>query len=67
VLSLVLLGSIGGRLLMGVLADLFPKKFVMLGIYGLVALTVRCSTRRRRSGRCAWPPSRSASASAATT
>jgi sugar phosphate permease len=40
VLSLVLLGSIGGRLLMGVLADLFPKKFVMLGIYGLVALTV---------------------------
>ena len=40
VLSLVLLGSIGGRLLMGVLADLFPKKFVMLGIYALVAVTV---------------------------
>ena len=40
VLSLVLVGSIGGRLLMGVLADLFPKKFVMLGIYALVALTV---------------------------
>jgi MFS family permease len=40
VLSLVLLGSIGGRLLMGVLADMFPKKFVMLGIYALVALTV---------------------------
>jgi sugar phosphate permease len=40
ILSLVLLGSIGGRLLMGVLADLFPKKFVMLTIYGLVALTV---------------------------
>ena len=40
VLSLVLLGSIGGRLLMGVLADLFPKKYVMLGIYALVAVTV---------------------------
>jgi MFS family permease len=40
VLSLVLLGSIGGRLLMGVLADVFPKKYVMLGIYALVALTV---------------------------
>jgi MFS family permease len=40
VLSLVLLGSIGGRLLMGVLADIFPKKFVMLTIYALVALTV---------------------------
>ena len=40
VLSLVLLGSIGGRLLMGVLADMFPKKFVMLGIYALVAVTV---------------------------
>jgi sugar phosphate permease len=40
VLSLVLLGSIGGRLLMGVLADLFPKKYVRLGIYALVALTV---------------------------
>ena len=40
VLSLVLLGSIGGRLLMGVLADLFPKKYVMLAIYALVALTV---------------------------
>jgi MFS family permease len=40
ILSLVLLGSIGGRLLMGVLADLFPKKYVMLTIYALVALTV---------------------------
>jgi len=40
VLSLVLLGSIGGRLLMGVLADLLPKKFVMLTIYALVAITV---------------------------
>jgi MFS family permease len=40
ILSLVLLASIGGRLLMGVLADVFAKKFVMLTIYGLVALTV---------------------------
>jgi MFS family permease len=40
ILSLVLLGSIGGRLLMGVLADMFPKKYVMLTIYALVALTV---------------------------
>ena len=40
VLSLVLLGSIGGRLLIGVLADMFPKKYVMLGIYALVAVTV---------------------------
>jgi MFS family permease len=40
VLSLVLVGSIGGRLLMGVLADMFPKKYVMLGIYALVAATV---------------------------
>jgi sugar phosphate permease len=40
VLSLVLVGSIGGRLLMGLLADLFPKKYVMLGIYALVAATV---------------------------
>jgi sugar phosphate permease len=40
VLSLVLVGSIAGRLLMGLLADLFPKKYVMLGIYALVAATV---------------------------
>jgi MFS family permease len=40
VLSLVLVGSIAGRLLMGVLADIFPKKYVMLTIYALVALTV---------------------------
>jgi MFS family permease len=40
ILSLVLMGSIAGRLLMGVLADLFPKKYVMLAIYALVALTV---------------------------
>jgi MFS family permease len=40
VLSLVLMGSIAGRLLMGWLADRFPKKYVMLLIYGLVAVTV---------------------------
>ncbi len=40
VLSLVLLGSIIGRLLMGWLADRFPKKYVMLLIYALVAATV---------------------------
>jgi sugar phosphate permease len=40
VLSLVLTGSIAGRLLMGWMADRFPKKYVMLLIYGLVAATV---------------------------
>jgi sugar phosphate permease len=40
VLSLVLTGSIAGRLLMGWLADRFPKKYVMLLIYALVAATV---------------------------
>jgi MFS family permease len=37
VLSLVLASSIVGRLLMGYLADRFPKKYVMLLIYSLVA------------------------------
>jgi MFS family permease len=36
-LSLVLASSILGRLLMGFLADRFPKKYVMLLIYALVA------------------------------
>jgi MFS family permease len=40
VMSLVLTGSIAGRLLMGWMADRFPKKYVMLLIYGLVAATV---------------------------
>jgi sugar phosphate permease len=40
VLSLVLTGSLIGRLLMGWMADRFPKKYVMLLIYGLVAATV---------------------------
>ncbi len=39
-LSLVLAGSIGGRLLMGFLADRWPKKRVMLLIYAMVAATI---------------------------
>ncbi len=37
VLSLVLSSSIAGRLLIGWLADMFPKKFVMLLVYTIVA------------------------------
>jgi MFS family permease len=37
VLSLILISSIAGRLLMGWLADRYPKKFVMLLIYTIVA------------------------------
>ncbi len=40
VLSLVLVGSITGRLLMGWLADRWPKKHVMLLIYSIVAATI---------------------------
>jgi len=40
VLSLVLTFSIVGRLLMGWLADRFPKKYVMLLIYALVAAAI---------------------------
>jgi len=40
VLSLVLTCSIVGRLLMGWLADRFPKKYVMLSIYTLVAAAI---------------------------
>jgi MFS family permease len=40
ILSLVLLGSIIGRLLMGWLADRWAKKHVMLLIYALVAATI---------------------------
>jgi MFS family permease len=40
VLSLVLAFSIVGRLLMGWLADHFPKKYVMLFIYTLVAAAI---------------------------
>jgi sugar phosphate permease len=39
-LSLILVGSIGGRLLMGYLADRWPKKRVMLLIYGIVAASI---------------------------
>ncbi len=40
VLSLVLTASIVGRLLMGWLADRFPKKYVMLLIYTLVSAAI---------------------------
>jgi sugar phosphate permease len=40
VLSIILLGSIVGRLLMGWLADRWPKKHVMLLIYAIVAATI---------------------------
>ena len=40
VLSLVLITSIAGRLLVGWLADLFPKKYVMLMIYSIVACSI---------------------------
>ena len=40
IISLVLAFSIGGRLLMGWLADYLPKKYVMLLIYLLVALSI---------------------------
>jgi MFS family permease len=40
VLSLVLLSSIAGRLLMGWLADRYPKKYVMLLIYSIVAAAI---------------------------
>jgi MFS family permease len=40
VLSLILFASIGGRLLMGWLADRLPKKFVMILISCLVAIAI---------------------------
>jgi sugar phosphate permease len=40
VISLVLASSIAGRLLMGWLADRFPKKYVMLLIYTLVSMAI---------------------------
>ncbi len=40
VLSLVLISSIAGRLLMGWLADRFTKKYVMLLIYTIVACSI---------------------------
>ena len=40
VLSLVLVSSLVGRVLMGWLADRLPKKYVMLLIYAIVALSI---------------------------
>jgi sugar phosphate permease len=40
VLSLILIGSLGGRLLMGWLADRWLKKRVMLLVYTIVAVTI---------------------------
>jgi sugar phosphate permease len=40
IISLVLFSSIAGRLLMGWLADRFPKKYVMLLIYALVSAAI---------------------------
>ncbi len=40
VLSVILVGSIVGRLLMGWLADRWPKKRVMLLVYAIVAATI---------------------------
>ena len=40
ILSLILVGSIVGRILMGWLADRWPKKHVMLLIYAIVAATI---------------------------
>jgi MFS family permease len=40
VISLILLSSLAGRLLMGWLADLIPRKYVMILIYLIVALAI---------------------------
>ncbi len=40
ILSLILVGSIAGRLIMGWLADRWRKKHVMLLIYGIVAVSI---------------------------
>ena len=39
-LSLILVGSIVGRLVMGWLADWWPKKHVMLLVYAIVACAI---------------------------
>ena len=67
-LSLVLVGSLVGRLLMGWLADRWPKKHVMLLIYVIVACSIPLLFLAPHAGallRVALR--RSASASAATT
>jgi MFS family permease len=40
ILALVLASSMAGRLLMGWLADRYPRKYVMLLIYGIVAVAI---------------------------
>ena len=40
VMSLVLLSSLVGRVLMGTLADIFPRKYVMIFIYLIVACAI---------------------------
>jgi MFS family permease len=42
VLSIILAGSVVGRLTMGWLADRWPKKYVMLLIYAIVAASIPC-------------------------
>jgi sugar phosphate permease len=42
VASIILVGSLVGRLTMGWLADRWPKKFVMLLIYAIVAISIPC-------------------------
>ncbi len=40
IMSLVLLSSLAGRVLMGSLADIIPRKYVMLLIFGIVAFSI---------------------------
>lgn len=40
IMSLVLLSSLAGRVLMGMLADIFPRKFVMILIYLIVGSSI---------------------------
>ncbi len=40
IMSLVLLSSLAGRVLMGMLADLFPRKYVMILIYLVVGASI---------------------------
>ncbi len=40
IMSLVLLSSLAGRVLMGMLADIFPRKYVMILIYIIVGSSI---------------------------
>mgnify|MGYP001767437954 FL=1 len=40
IMSLVLLSSLAGRVIMGMLADLFPRKYVMILIYIIVGASI---------------------------